>query len=242
MDLRLEDFANTVLNSTDAATAWTVTTRFFDGFGFEGSVYGQRRLGVTPKADDIRFSARIQGWQAAYLAHKDYERDPLFIYAPQMPSIFFTGASFLDDYPYLGPEDVAVIHRARSFGLQSGIALKMTGGVTGIARGWNLVSALGRADIQALHEQHGGLLHICAALADQKIAAVEPPGEARLTERERECLVWLAQGLRTDQIADRMSIRPVTVDMHMRNARTRLGARTREQALAIAIRANLLPL
>lgn len=57
-----------------------------------------------------------------------------------------------------------------------------------------------------------------------------------LSPREREVLLWLASGLRTAEIAHRMGIEPVTVGLHLQGARRKLGARTREQALAIALR------
>ena len=57
-----------------------------------------------------------------------------------------------------------------------------------------------------------------------------------LSPRERETLLWLASGLRTAEIAHRMGIEPVTVGLHLLGARRKLKARTREQALAIALR------
>lgn len=61
-----------------------------------------------------------------------------------------------------------------------------------------------------------------------------------LSPREREALLWLSQGLQTSRIADRMGIREVTVGKHFATLRAKLGARTREQALAIAIRDRLI--
>jgi DNA-binding CsgD family transcriptional regulator len=63
-----------------------------------------------------------------------------------------------------------------------------------------------------------------------------------LTLREIEVLQWAANGLRTTQIAYRMGIREVTVSKHFQSLRKKLGARTTEQALAIALRDRLLPL
>jgi DNA-binding CsgD family transcriptional regulator len=57
-----------------------------------------------------------------------------------------------------------------------------------------------------------------------------------LSPREREVLVWLASGLRTAEIAHRMGIETVTVGYHLQRARRKLGARTREQALVLALR------
>lgn len=61
-----------------------------------------------------------------------------------------------------------------------------------------------------------------------------------LSAREREVLEWLSRGLQSVAIAERMRIEPVTVAKHLHNARRKLGARTREQALAIAVRDRLI--
>lgn len=61
-----------------------------------------------------------------------------------------------------------------------------------------------------------------------------------LSAREREVLLWLAAGNHTAMIASRMGIEPVTVSKHLATARRKLGARTREQALAIAVRDRLI--
>lgn len=56
-----------------------------------------------------------------------------------------------------------------------------------------------------------------------------------LSRREKEVLQWLSSGLRNDQIAYRMNISVATVNFHMQSVRRKLGAKTREQALAISI-------
>ncbi|MEM0947973.1 MAG: LuxR C-terminal-related transcriptional regulator [Pseudomonadota bacterium] len=217
------------------AEAWVATTEFMENFGFSGCVYGRRVLDRTPTEDDIRFSNQMLGWRDAYMEHKDYERDPLFIYAPDMPVTFFTGAAFVEDYPYLQQEDLAVIRRAETYGITSGIALKLSDGSNGVLKGWNLLGQHEKSEMIKLHADSGSLLLTCAALADQRIRLGETQKATSLSSREVDCLSLLASGLRNDQIGDRLNIKPVTVEMHLRNARTKLDARTREQALAIAI-------
>jgi DNA-binding CsgD family transcriptional regulator len=63
---------------------------------------------------------------------------------------------------------------------------------------------------------------------------------AVLTGREREVLCWLGSGLQTARIAERMGIEAVTVSKHLAAVRRKLGARTREQALAIAVKEELI--
>ena len=65
-------------------------------------------------------------------------------------------------------------------------------------------------------------------------------GTVKLTARELDCLSLLAQGYRTVQIADRLNIKPVTVEFHLANVRNKLEAKTREQALVTAIMQGLM--
>ena len=58
---------------------------------------------------------------------------------------------------------------------------------------------------------------------------------AKLSPREREILLMLADGLTGKAIATRLSLSPETVRTHLRNAMTKLRARTRVQAVAMAV-------
>jgi PAS domain S-box-containing protein len=59
-----------------------------------------------------------------------------------------------------------------------------------------------------------------------------------LSPRERELLMLLAEGLSGEQIAERFTLSPATVRTHINNAMTKLGAHTRGQAIAIALRSD----
>jgi DNA-binding CsgD family transcriptional regulator len=61
-----------------------------------------------------------------------------------------------------------------------------------------------------------------------------------LTDREREVLALLAQGLQLEEIGQRLGIGAETVRTHVRNASDRLGASNRTHAVAIAIRHKLI--
>jgi DNA-binding CsgD family transcriptional regulator len=56
-----------------------------------------------------------------------------------------------------------------------------------------------------------------------------------LTAREREVLRGLADGLTNDEIGGRLFLSPETVRTHIRKAATRLGARNRTHAVALAL-------
>jgi DNA-binding CsgD family transcriptional regulator len=58
--------------------------------------------------------------------------------------------------------------------------------------------------------------------------------------REREVLALLAEGATDGQIAERLELSPATVQTHVRNAKAKLGARTRAQAVAMALQRGLI--
>ncbi len=62
----------------------------------------------------------------------------------------------------------------------------------------------------------------------------------KLSPRELETLHWLSSGLRNDRIADKMKIAAVTVNFHMLSIKKKLNAKTREHAVALAIKQNLI--
>ena len=59
---------------------------------------------------------------------------------------------------------------------------------------------------------------------------------AQLSDREREVMTLLALGTTASEIAESLVISKETVRNHLRNARAKLGARTRAQAIAVALR------
>ena len=62
--------------------------------------------------------------------------------------------------------------------------------------------------------------------------------EPRLTSRETEVLQQASHGLRTQEIATALGISERTVQAHVRNVLLKLGARSRTQAVARAIRSG----
>ncbi len=65
---------------------------------------------------------------------------------------------------------------------------------------------------------------------------------AVLSPRERETIIYIAQGFRNNQIAHIMNIAEVSVRKNIISVRRKLGATTREQAVAIAVKDGLISL
>ena len=80
---------------------------------------------------------------------------------------------------------------------------------------------------------------LIAEFADR---AKEPPRSDRLdalTEREREIIAVVAQGLSNDEIAAQLFLSPATVKTHVNRAMTKLAARDRAQLVVLAYEAGL---
>jgi DNA-binding NarL/FixJ family response regulator len=60
-----------------------------------------------------------------------------------------------------------------------------------------------------------------------------------LTEREREVLALVAQGLSNDEIAARLYLSPPTAKTHVSRATSKLGARDRAQLVVTAYETGL---
>jgi DNA-binding NarL/FixJ family response regulator len=70
---------------------------------------------------------------------------------------------------------------------------------------------------------------------------VTPPAQLdQLTDREREVLVLVAEGLSNDEIAARLVISPATAKTHVSRTMIKLGARDRAQLVVIAYEAGLI--
>jgi DNA-binding NarL/FixJ family response regulator len=69
---------------------------------------------------------------------------------------------------------------------------------------------------------------------------VQSVRSAKLTVREREVLTLLAEGMQHEQIAQQLGISAETVRTHLKKASDRLGAATRTQAVATALRLGLI--
>ncbi|HEX8007068.1 MAG TPA: response regulator transcription factor [Trebonia sp.] len=78
-------------------------------------------------------------------------------------------------------------------------------------------------------------------LATQPQAPSMASGQSlsRLTEREREVLSLVAEGLSNDEIAGRLFLSPLTTKTHVSRIMTKLGARDRAQLVVMAYESGL---
>jgi len=96
--------------------------------------------------------------------------------------------------------------------------------------------------IETIRRVHAGELFIQPEIASRTLrAALHSPGDLiePLSEREREVLVMLAQGIPNKEIADKLRLAEGTVKNHVSNILGKLQAQNRTEAADIARRRGL---
>jgi len=97
------------------------------------------------------------------------------------------------------------------------------------------------ADVaRAIQTVGAGSVYVDPVLAGALAAGGTSGSVKLLSQREREVLRLLADGLRNEDIGQRLHIAAETARAHIRNAMRKLGAATRTQAVATALRQSMI--
>jgi NarL family two-component system response regulator LiaR len=94
---------------------------------------------------------------------------------------------------------------------------------------------------QAIRAAHAGRATLSSEAAQALVqAAAQPPTPGHdLTERERDVLALLVEGLNNRQIADNLVVSPSTIKSHVSHILAKLGVASRTEAAALAVRHRL---
>ena len=91
---------------------------------------------------------------------------------------------------------------------------------------------------RAIRAAHAGRSTLSPAAAQALVeTANQPPAPGLdLTEREREVLALMIEGLNNTQIAGRLTVSPSTIKSHVSNILAKLGVASRTEAVTLALR------
>jgi len=132
------------------------------------------------------------------------------------------------------PETAVIFYTA--YGDRALLAEALDAGV----RGFVLKEAPLADLVRAVESVAAGDTYVDPVLAGVLASAQMTDRLPALTQREREVLRLLADGLSNDEIGKRLFISPETVRTHVRKAMAKLEADTRTQAVAKALRQSLI--
>lgn len=95
---------------------------------------------------------------------------------------------------------------------------------------------------RAIRAAHSGRATLSPEAAEVLVQAAHqpPPPGLDLTERERDVLALMIEGLNNTQIAGRLHVSPSTIKSHVSNILSKLGVASRTEAVTLALRNNII--
>jgi len=109
------------------------------------------------------------------------------------------------------------------------------------AIGYLLKNVLADDLARAIRAAHSGRATLSPEAAQVLVEAVNQPPVPGLdlTEREREVLALMVEGLNNTQIAGRLAVSPSTIKSHVSNILSKLRAESRTEAVTLALRSRI---
>ncbi|HSB89053.1 MAG TPA: response regulator transcription factor [Anaerolineales bacterium] len=110
------------------------------------------------------------------------------------------------------------------------------------AIGYLLKDVSADALAQAIRDAHAGRSTLAPEAAQVLVHAASqaPPPGLDLTDRERDVLALMVEGLNNTQIAAKLTVSPSTVKSHVSNILSKLGVASRTEAVTLALRNRLI--
>jgi NarL family two-component system response regulator LiaR len=95
---------------------------------------------------------------------------------------------------------------------------------------------------EAIRAAHAGRTTLSPEAAQSLVQSViQPPSPGfDLTDREREVLTLMIEGLNNTQIASSLSVSPSTIKSHVSNILSKLGVTSRTEAVTLALRNHII--
>lgn len=213
-----------------------------DAYGFEHFLHTTRFPSSFVKPFTLVIGGCPAGWQQCYAARNYLSIDPLVAHgARSVRPLVWDELSPLAMAGF-GVRRLAI--EARRHGLCSGFSVPMHGAhgelsLLSLASPLSARSARPRIE-RALAPVHLLAAHLHEAACRLADGAQLPFQRSALTERERECLLWTAEGKTSWETAQIIGISERTVIFHLRHVSEKLGCANRQQAVALAIAQGLI--
>lgn len=240
--MRVSDFIERTEAAGTAEEVFEIFRTAVADFGFDsiGFVAVNPAAQISVPAGDMSFvlaAAPPEGWLNHYIAKRYREIDPVLQHVPTRRMPFFWSELLTD--ARLSAKQRVLLDEGREHGMKGGVSIPVHGPL-GEAYVVSLARSVGNGDdrslIAPLHTLGVNFfMSFWQRLGRPEQKTVLP----RLTERERECLNWSANGKSAWAISQIIGVSENTVNFHLKSAMKKLGTSNRVQAVAIAVRAGL---
>lgn len=233
-----EEFTEGLTGLTDVDEVWRHTANLAYNFGFSSCSLTIASRRATGLESTYLKSDLSEEFQSAYRFQGLVGCDPFLRFSCTSLIAKRIDSSNLSSISGASTEHEVFLDHAATAGAASGYGIPVRLAGDEVFGGWLFTSTERNDDFDRLISDHGRDAHLAAVLAYERMAYLElrkTSAPAGLSPRERECLLWLCAGLRVSTIANKLSISESAVNLYVSNAKRKLGAKTREQAIARAI-------
>lgn len=197
-------------------------------------------LDLRAQNNPLILSNACDDWTKGYRAtvragHDPFARSCLTGHASQL-----TGIGHFAHHQHL-PQDAMdqIAAGSDALNVSAGMSITLEPDAQGAGVGLNLMTDLNVTEFAELRMENEDTWRAWCQLVYAGLNVPDHDGP-KLTVRERDCLAFIADGMRMIEVAHKLGISVGTVELHLRKARTRLKAKTRDQAVALAVRARLI--
>lgn len=233
----LRAMADRLNSARDSRDVWMSSLQVLSDLGLSKVVFFDLSKATAP----VILSNAGADWTDEYTATVLAGRDPFPLNCLSRVDPVLTGIGHMEGQDYLSDAALEqVAQGSESLNIRTGLSITLCPDQTGAGIGLNLMSNHSVAEFSQLRAEQEAVWRAWCQLTYAGLSKQPAPlPVAILSVRESDCLALVADGLRTNEIAYRLGISDGTVEMHTRNARAKLGAKTRDQAVAIAVRSGL---
>lgn len=232
---RLQGFAD----ATTTQQIATLTASFAEDLGYPSFVYALRVPTSLVDSHVVQISGYPDAWLDHYWESSLYAVDPVIAYC----SSHVLPTTWRQLVSRMSAANRRMMGEAGEFGLRDGVSMPTHGprgelGILSFATdGHAKTSPAARRRALITAQLLGSYAHE----AVRRVAGASDLGSAAtLSEREKECLRWAADGKTSWEIARLFNISERTVNFHFDNTVTKLKASNRQHAVARAIMSRIL--
>ena len=242
------DVVDDILNAQDA-DVWDITRAYLETLGCDTLLYAYiDRVNYAEEEAPFTYrSTAPDSWFEHYFAN-DYH---LFDHVARMRAsgqqqAITLGAQLAPPEGYDDKTNLQLLAESGEVGFQSTVNFWLPSQSANKAHDVHCIT-IGTsqcpASMKSAFTQNGKEISIVSQLMHNRLShTLEAADYKPLSKREKECLLWVAMGLRPDRIAEKIGIATPTVNFHLVNSRKKLRAKTLYEALAKAIRLKFIAL
>lgn len=211
-------------------------------YAFDYFYYGMKIPVSLTKPQLMTISGFPEAWMEHYKAQNYLAIDPVVQHCTTNVTPLLW--EDLTTQAVLTPKVIRFMEEASSFGLRSGISF----GLFSPSGRSGLFSLACEDNSEKTRSQIKTNLPFAFSLANYLHEAVQRTIEvcevteefAALTPREKECLLWAAEGKSSWETSEILGVSDGTVVFHLRNVMAKLGVRTKHHAVARALSMGIL--